>query len=90
MRKSMTFFSEGVRLAGDLYLPDDLARGEKRAGIVLCHGYTGVRNLYLFLPPLTSTTSGVWIIGPARPPRKVPAELIDGKQRMSVSALSAI
>jgi hypothetical protein len=50
--KSVTFFSEGVRLAGDLYLPDDLARGEKRAGIVLCHGYTGVRNLYLFLPPL--------------------------------------
>jgi uncharacterized protein len=24
-----------------------LARGEKRAGIVLCHGYTGVRNIYL-------------------------------------------
>ena len=47
MRKSVTFFSDGVRLAGDLYLPDDLARGEKRAGIVLCHGYTGVRNLYL-------------------------------------------
>jgi hypothetical protein len=23
------------KLAGDLYLPDDLARGEKRAGIVL-------------------------------------------------------
>ena len=28
-------------------MPDDLAQGEKRAGIVLCHGYTGVRNLYL-------------------------------------------
>ena len=24
-----------------------IAPGEKRAGIVLCHGYTGVRNLYL-------------------------------------------
>jgi len=41
------FYSEGTRLAGDLFLPDDLAPGEKRAGILLCHGYTGVRNLYL-------------------------------------------
>jgi hypothetical protein len=47
MPKPVTFFSEGVRLAGDLYLPADLARGEKRAGIMLCHGYTGVRNIYL-------------------------------------------
>ena len=36
MRKPVSFFSQGVKLAGDLYLPDDLARGEKRAGIVLC------------------------------------------------------
>ena len=27
---------------------------------------------------------------PAKPPRRVPAELIDGKQRMSVSARSAM
>jgi dipeptidyl aminopeptidase/acylaminoacyl peptidase len=47
MRKAVSFFSEGIRLSGDLYLPDDLGSGEKRAGIVLCHGYTGVRNIYL-------------------------------------------
>ena len=41
------FYSEGTRLAGDLFLPDGLRDGEKRAGILLCHGYTGVRNLYL-------------------------------------------
>ncbi len=46
-QRSVSFFSEGIRLAGDLYLPGDLRRGERRAGIVLCHGYTGVRNLYL-------------------------------------------
>ena len=45
--RSISFFSEGIRLAGDLFLPGDLERGETRAGIVLCHGYTGVRNLYL-------------------------------------------
>jgi dipeptidyl aminopeptidase/acylaminoacyl peptidase len=47
MSKRVTFYSEAVKLAGDLYLPSDLAKGEKRAGIVLSHGYTGIRNLYL-------------------------------------------
>jgi len=45
--RTISFFSEGVRLTGDLFLPGDLKHGEARAGIVLCHGYTGVRNLYL-------------------------------------------
>jgi uncharacterized protein len=45
--EGVSFYSEGVRLSGDLFLPDGLRAGEKRAGVVLCHGYTGVRNLYL-------------------------------------------
>ena len=45
--QTIAFYSEGVRLAGTLFLPDGLAPGERRAGIVLCHGYTGVRALYL-------------------------------------------
>jgi dipeptidyl aminopeptidase/acylaminoacyl peptidase len=47
MRKPVTFFSEGAKLDGDLFLPEGLSEGEKRAGIVLCHGYTGVKDLYL-------------------------------------------
>lgn len=47
MKKSISFYSEGFRLDGDLFLPDDLKPGEQRAGIVLCHGYTGVKDLYL-------------------------------------------
>ena len=47
MSKRVTFYSESFKLAGDLYLPPELGKGEKRAGIVLCHGYTGIRNLYL-------------------------------------------
>src|SRR5262249_50705898 len=35
------------KLAGDLFLPADIKPGERRAGIVLCHGYTGVRSIYL-------------------------------------------
>ncbi len=47
MKKAVTFYSEGCKLAGDLYLPSDLERGEERAGVLLCHGYTGVKDLYL-------------------------------------------
>ena len=43
----VTFYSEGCKLVGDLYAPPDLRPGERRAGIVLCHGYTGVKDLYL-------------------------------------------
>jgi uncharacterized protein len=43
----VSFFSEGIRLRGDLFLPEDLTEEERRPGIVLCHGYTGVRTLYL-------------------------------------------
>jgi uncharacterized protein len=47
MSKPVSFYSEGVKLAGDLFLPADLKPGDRRAGIVLCHGYTGVRSIYL-------------------------------------------
>lgn len=47
MKKPVSFYSEGCKLVGDLYLPEDIGSGEMRAGIVLCHGYTGVKDLYL-------------------------------------------
>lgn len=45
--QAVSFYSEGVKLRGDLFLPGDLKPGERRPAIVLCHGYTGVRSLYL-------------------------------------------
>jgi uncharacterized protein len=47
MKQPITFYSEGFKLVGDVYYPADLQLDEKRAGIVLCHGYTGVKDLYL-------------------------------------------
>ncbi len=47
MSRRVSFYSDGVKLAGDLFLPADLKPGERRAGIVLCHGYTGIRTIYL-------------------------------------------
>src|SRR6266849_4703017 len=46
-KRTVNFFSEGARLEGDLFLPSDLRPGERRPGIVLCHGFTGVRSLIL-------------------------------------------
>ena len=47
MKRAVEFYSEGVKLVGDVYTPDGLGAGEKRAGVLLCHGYTGVKDLYL-------------------------------------------
>jgi uncharacterized protein len=47
MPKPVTFYSEGIKLAGDVFMPANLKPGERRTGIVLCHGYTGVRGIYL-------------------------------------------
>jgi len=47
VKRPVSFYSEGVRLVGDLYYPESLKPGERRAGIVLCHGYTGVKDIYL-------------------------------------------
>jgi uncharacterized protein len=47
VKKAINFYSEGFRLVGDVFSPDDLKPGDRRAGIVLCHGYTGVKDLYL-------------------------------------------
>ena len=47
MRQAVTFYSEGCKLSGDLYLPEGVRPADRRAGIVLCHGYTGVKDLYL-------------------------------------------
>jgi len=34
-------------MEGDIFLPDGLKTGERRPGIVLCHGFTGIRSVIL-------------------------------------------
>ena len=41
--RTVTFYSEGSRIEADLFLPDGMKAGERRPGIVLCHGFTGIR-----------------------------------------------
>ena len=47
MKRAVEFYSEGFKLYGDVYTPEGLTPGEKRAAVLLCHGYTGVKDLYL-------------------------------------------
>ena len=46
-KRTVKFHSEGVRLEGDMYLTSDFKTGEWRPGLVLCHGFTGLRDLIL-------------------------------------------
>jgi uncharacterized protein len=46
-KQTIKFFSEGLRIEGDLFVPEGLKPGEQRPGVVLCQGFTGVRSLIL-------------------------------------------
>lgn len=39
MRRRVTFYSDGIELAGYVFEPDDLRPGERRSGVVVCHGF---------------------------------------------------
>lgn len=47
MKKDVNFYSEGSLISAFLYVPDNLNEKEKRPGIVLCHGFAGVKELLL-------------------------------------------
>lgn len=44
MRRPITIWSEGTKMAGDLFIPDDIRPGEKRPAILLCHGWGGLKE----------------------------------------------
>jgi len=46
-RKDVSFKSAGLNLVGWLYVPDGLKTGEKRPAIVMAHGWSAVKEMYL-------------------------------------------
>ncbi len=42
--ESIVIWSEGTRLAGELWQPDDLKPGERRPAVLLCHGWGGLKE----------------------------------------------
>lgn len=61
--RSIAFYSDGLRLDGSIYLPDDLRQGERLPAVVACSGYLGLNAIYphLFAEPLTS--AGYLVLG---------------------------
>jgi hypothetical protein len=47
MAERVTFYSDGIELAGYVYRPDGAAPREPRAGILLCHGFGAHQARYL-------------------------------------------
>ena len=45
--KPVQFYSENIPMAGVLFVPDDLSAGQTRPGIVMCHGFTAVKEVML-------------------------------------------
>ena len=42
-RTSVNFWSDGTRLAGDVFKPKDMSDGDTLPAIVLCHGWGGTK-----------------------------------------------
>jgi uncharacterized protein len=45
MRKDVSFYSDGNRIAAHLYLPEE--SGENMPAVILCHGFAGVKELLI-------------------------------------------
>ncbi|MGH9067154.1 MAG: alpha/beta hydrolase, partial [Acidimicrobiales bacterium] len=42
----VSFYSDRLRLDGDLYLPDDAGEGRRYPGVVACSGYQGLKDIH--------------------------------------------
>ena len=49
MKQEVVFYSENCKIVGDLYLPDSCSDGDRLPAVVLCHGFSGIREI--LLPP---------------------------------------
>lgn len=61
MEKRVSFYSEGLQLAGVIFIPDDYKPGQRRPGIVLCQGFSGIKDA--FLPDVARRFMGAGYVG---------------------------
>jgi fermentation-respiration switch protein FrsA (DUF1100 family) len=47
MERQVSYYSEGVKISAVLYAPDGAGPDRPLPGIVLCHGFTGIKELIL-------------------------------------------
>ena len=55
MKREVFFYSENCKIAGDLYVPDACAEAAPLPAIILCHGFSGIREI--LLPPYAEAFS---------------------------------
>ena len=58
LMNKVIFYSDGLKLDANLYIPKDYKQGEKRPGVVCCHGYSGMKDVYLLPVPERLTENG--------------------------------
>jgi len=51
MERTVQFYSEGIPVVGILGIPDDYKAGDKRAAVIFCQGFTGVKEMFLPIMP---------------------------------------
>ena len=44
--RPITFFSDGLRLDGELHLPSGIEPGERRPAVITCSGYQGLKVIH--------------------------------------------
>ncbi|HAR64481.1 MAG: hypothetical protein DKM50_13260 [Candidatus Margulisiibacteriota bacterium] len=47
MKHEISFYSEGMLVAADLYMPENIKEGAVLPAIVLCHGFAGIKEILL-------------------------------------------
>jgi alpha-beta hydrolase superfamily lysophospholipase len=47
MEQAVTYYSEGAKIGATLYLPAPAGEGRRAPCVVLCHGFTGIKELIL-------------------------------------------
>ena len=45
--EAVTFYSDGTLVAGDLFVPDGLGDGHTATGVVVCHGFGGIKEFFV-------------------------------------------
>jgi len=43
-KKTVTIYSDGIKMVGDLYLPAGLKQGDKRPAVIFCNGTSGTKR----------------------------------------------
>ena len=61
-RRAVTLWSDGTRLAADLFYPKDRAQDEKIPAIVLCHGWGGTKQHLNFATAPQFAAAGYFVI----------------------------